>query len=236
MTFFPIHSQISLQKREPNRQRRSLIVTDSNPNTASGPTGASLQNHKYIDIHIVMDREAPLLQKYAATPEIQWVKFSTPHFHWYLTREREIEREHPKSRTHQNVVNRITVPNLDLSIFTNSPTTVSQKDWVVGVWSLQTTESKLIKKYEKNGNRDWCRDKRWKPLRGLAGCVRLGVFEQWIRQICFFFSDFPAIILLTAGWALQTEMGMRKRWSDRERKWHYEYKAVLGFCSVWTEH
>lgn len=110
-----------------------------------------------------------------------------------ISLEREIEREHPKSRTHQNVVNRITVPNLDLSIFTNSPTTVSEKDWVVGVWSLRTTESKLIKKkYEGNGNRDWWRDKIWKPLRGLAGCVRLGVFEQWIRQICFFFLWFPS--------------------------------------------
>lgn len=27
---------------------------------------------------------------------------------------------------------------------------------------------------------------KMKPLCGLAGCVRHSVFEQWIRQICFF--------------------------------------------------
>lgn len=49
------------------------------------------------------------------------------------------------------------------------------------------------------------------------------------------FSDFPAIILLTAGWALQTETGIRKRRSDREREWCIKTSWVQGSvfsCSV----
>lgn len=130
MTFLPIHSQISLQKREPKKQRRSLIVSDSNPNTDSGPTGAGLLNHKCTHIHKVMGASHSHCKTCRNTSDTVSEKLhsATPLIsHW----QRKRVREQPKSKTHQDVVNRITVPNLELSIFTNSPATVSEEGEVV---------------------------------------------------------------------------------------------------------
>lgn len=76
MTFLPIHSQISLQKREPKKQRRSLIVSDSNPNTDSGPTGAGLLNHKCTHIHNVMESEPLSLQN--MQKHLRYSEWKTP--------------------------------------------------------------------------------------------------------------------------------------------------------------
>lgn len=82
-----------------------------------------------------------------------------------------------------------------------------------------------MKKYETTGNRDWWRDKRRKPLCGLAGCVQLCVFEQRIRQIWFFRfpSNYPPDGRMSSANRDGNEKEMKWR---RKRTVHQDIKSM----------
>lgn len=82
------------------------------------------------------------------------------------------------------MANRITVPNLELSIFTNSPATVSEEDWVV-LQRARAYERLRVNSWKNMRRIEIETDGRTKDEASMWSSW-LCVFEQWIRQICFF--------------------------------------------------